>query len=421
MPLTHNYSGYRSYEYVRSHRDFTEYDLIEGESLFEPYLVPLTPAQEARILDLVERTLMISLHEHPHLFPAKANQIRAYDSEGRVHTAYEALADSWWDCVFDNFLDGAACITSKNGWKWDDIIYDMGMRFCDLAHQDFIIKCERVDDIYRAHREKRIALVAAQEGAAMIENELDRIEILYGIGLRVLGITYSESNALGTGLKETRDGGLTSFGRKAVRRMNEVGLAIDCAHASDQTTLDTVEVSRHPIFLTHTGARGLWNIKRLAPDNVIRAVADKGGVIGIEAAPHTTISPRHLRHGIESFMDHFEYVKDLVGIEHVAFGPDTLYGDHVGLHKEYAAALSIDETQTGTGNGTGTETETGAGAAGAGGAPQHIPVDYVRGIENPTEGSKNILRWLVKEGYSDEDIARVMGENIIRVLKEAWQ
>lgn len=418
MPLTHNYSGYRSYQYVKTHRDFTEYDLIEGESLFEPYLVPLTPAQEARVRDLVERTLMISLHEHPHLFPAKADQIRAYDSEGRVHTAYEALADSWWDCVFDNFLDGAACITSKSGWKWDDIIYDMGMRFCDLAHQDFIVKCERVDDIRRAHREKRIALVAAQEGAAMIENELDRIEILYGIGLRVLGITYSESNALGTGLKETRDGGLTAFGRKAVRRMNEVGLAIDCAHASDQTTLDTVEVSRHPIFLTHTGARGLWNIKRLAPDNVIRAVADKGGVIGIEAAPHTTVSPRHRRHGIESFMDHFEYVKDLVGIDHVAFGPDTLYGDHVGLHKVYAAALSIEETQTG---GTG-EDGPGAGARpGASDAPEHIPVDYVRGIENPTEGSKNILRWLVKEGYSDGDIAKVMGENIIRVLEEAWQ
>ncbi len=422
MPHRPRYTGYRSYQYIRHNRDFTEYDLIEGESLFEPYTVPLTPAEEARAVELAGRILMISLHEHPHLFPARAGQIRAYDSEGRVHTAFEALANSWWDCVFDNFLDGAACITSKNGWKWSDIIYDMGMRFCDLAHQDFIVKCEQIDDIRRAKREGRIAFVAAQEGAAMIENELDRIEILYGIGLRVLGITYSESNALGTGLKEKRDGGLTSFGRKAVQRMNDVGLAIDCAHASDQTTLDTVEVSRHPIFLTHTGARGLWNIKRLAPDHVIRAVADKGGVIGIEAAPHTTVSPQHLRHGIESFMDHFEYVKELVGIEHVAFGPDTLYGDHVGLHKVYAAALSIEETHD-AGEG---EAGSGGGDGAKGGGPghnpaKHIPVEYVRGIENPTEGSKNILRWLVKRGYSDEDIARVMGENIMRVLKEAWQ
>ncbi len=405
MGLPKRHSGYVSYEYVKSHRDFTDYDLVDGESLFDPYWVPLTPAQEDRVLDLAERLVMISLHEHPHLFPVAADRIRAYDAQGRVHTAYAALANSYWDCVFDNFLDGAACIASKSGWKWDDVIHDMGMRLCDLAHQDLVFKCERVEDIRRAHREGRIALVAAQEGAAMIENELDRIEILYGIGLRVLGVAYSESNALGTGLKERRDGGLTSFGAKAVRRMNDVGMAIDCAHSSDQTTLDTVEVSRRPIFLTHTGARGLWNIKRLASDRVIRAVADTGGVIGIEAAPHTTVSPRHRRHGIESVMDHFEYVKDLVGIDHVAFGPDTLYGDHVALHRVYADALSIEESQ---------------GSA-DGGAPEHIPVDHVRGLENPTEGSKNILRWLVRENYSDEDIAKATGENVLRVLEEVWQ
>ena len=406
MGINKKYSGYKSFEYLKTTRDFREFDLLDGESLFEPYLVPLSADGEARVRDLVERLVMISLHEHPHLMPKRTDEIHAYDSEGRVSTAYEALASSYWDCVFDNFQDGACFITSKNGWKWDDTIYDMGMRLCDLAHQDFIIKAERVDDIYRAHAEGRLALVCAQEGAAMIENELDRIEILYGIGLRVLGITYSESNALGTGLKESRDGGLTAFGRKAVARMNEVGMAIDCAHASDQTTLDTVECSRHPIFLTHTGARGLWNIRRLAPDETIKAVAGKGGVIGIEAAPHTTVTEAHPRHDIESFMEHFEYVRDLVGIDHVAFGPDTLYGDHVGLHGVYAEALSI-----------GASHEADDGSSG----PAHEPVEYVKGIENPTEGSKNILRWLVAHDYSDEDIAKVMGENILRVLKEVWQ
>lgn len=412
MGLNKRYDGYRSFQYLKETRDFDDYGLVEGESLFEPYLVPLSEAEEARVLDLAGRLVMISLHEHPHLFPTDPGRMRQYDSEGRVHTAYEALASSWWDCVFDNFQDGAAFITSKNGWKWSDVIHDMGMRLCDLAHQDFLIRCETVADIHRARREGRIALVAAQEGAAMIENELDRIEILYGIGLRVLGITYSESNGLGTGLKEDRDGGLTAFGRRAVARMNEVGMAIDCAHSSDQTTLDTVEASRHPIFLTHTGARGLWNIRRLAPDNVIRAVADKGGVIGIEAAPHTTVSRRRPRHDIKSFMEHFEYVKDLVGIDHVAFGPDTLYGDHVALHKVYAEALSIEASQD---VGGGPDGEDG------GATPRHEPVEYVRGVENPTEASKNILRWLVKHNYGDEEIAKVLGGNILRVLDEVWQ
>jgi len=84
----------------------------------------------------------------------------------------------------------------------------------------------------------------------MIENELDRIEILYGFGVRVMGIAYSESNALGSGLKEPRDGGLTSFGHRAVERMNKVGIAIDCSHCGDQTSLDAIEASTKPA-LTH--------------------------------------------------------------------------------------------------------------------------------------------------------------------------
>jgi membrane dipeptidase len=400
------YTGYQSFDYLEKGRDFEPFELIRGQGPFEPYLIPLTPEQENRVGELAGKCIMVSLHEHPHLFPADIQQVRAYDREGRTITAYEALAKSYWDAVFDNFLDGTAMITSKHGWKWSDIIYDLGMRFCDLAHQDFLIKCEKVGDIYRAHKEGKIALVAAQEGAAMIENELDRIEILYGLGVRVLGVTYSESNCLGSGLKEPRDGGLTSLGYQAVERMNEVGMAIDCSHSSDQTILDAVRASKKPIFLTHTGARGLWNIKRLAPDEVLRACADKGGVIGVEAAPHTTLTEKNPHHNIESYMEHFEYIKDLVGIDHVAFGPDTLYGDHVGLHHVYAEALSIDSSHEGEARDD---------------SPRFEEVDYVKGIENPTEASHNILRWLVRHDYSDQDIAKTLGLNILRVLKEVWQ
>lgn len=406
MGLNKKYSGYRSFDYLERGKDFKEFDLVEGEGIFEPYLIPLNEEEGQRVKDLAAKCVIISLHEHPHLFPKDIRETIPYEKQVRIATAYEALADSCWDAVFDNFMDGTAMITSKSGWKWSDAIYDMGMRLCDLAHQDFIIRVERVDDIYRAHKEGKIGLVSAQEGAAMIENELDRIEILYGYGVRLLGITYSESNHLGTGLKEPRDGGLTSFGRRAVERMNKIGMAIDVAHSSDQTQLDTIEASTKPIFITHTGARSLWNIKRLATDQSIKACADKGGVIGIEAAPHTTLTAKNPKHNIESYMEHFEYVKDLVGIDHVAFGPDTLYGDHVGLHHVFAEALSIGDATKGK-----KEKDS----------PRFEEVPYVKGIENPTEASHNILRWLVKQRYSDQDIAKVLGENILRVLKEVWQ
>ncbi|MBU7044975.1 MAG: membrane dipeptidase, partial [Theionarchaea archaeon] len=235
------------------------------------------------------------------------------------------------------------------------------------------------------------------EGSAMIENEIDRIDILYGFGIRMMGLAYSESNALGSGLKEKRDGGLTHFGLKAVERMNKIGMAIDVSHCGDLTARDAVEASTTPVFITHAGARSLNNIKRLKPDDLIQVCAEKGGIIGIEAAPHTTITVKHPEHTIESVMEHFEYIKELVGIDHVGFGPDTLYGDHVALHHAFSEHLSIQQAFT-----------------------IHEEVEYVKGMENPSEASWNIIRWLLKHGYSDQEVEKVVGGNTMRVLKKIW-
>ena len=232
------------------------------------------------------------------------------------------------------------------------------------------------------------------------------MDILHGFGVRVMGITYSESNALGNGLKEERDGGLTAFGREVVERMNKVGMAIDCAHCGPQTTLDTIAASTKPIFITHVGAKALWNSRRLQSDEVLKACAEKGGVVGIEAAPHTTITEKTRTHGLDSYMEHFEYIKDLVGIDHVAFGPDTLFGDHVGLHHVFNAHMSIS---------------TAFAKRKPDGTIDEFPeVAYVKYLENANEDSYNILRWLITHNYSEEDIAKVMGGNILRVLEQTW-
>ncbi|NIP57293.1 MAG: diguanylate cyclase [Gemmatimonadetes bacterium] len=406
MSLNKRYAGYRSFEYLEPGKDYRAFDLAEEVGRVEEYRVSLTEEEEARAKEIVREHPMISLHEHLGVFPAEIDETPEYVRQGRMATAFRGLSESQWDAVFDNLMDGICTIHSHSGWQWDDVLHDLGMRLCDLAHQDFVVPCLRVEDIHRARAEGKVAWVASMEGAAMIENELDRIEILYGFGVRALGVTYSEANALGSGLKEPGDGGLTKFGRRAVERMNKVGMLIDCSHCGDRTTLDTIEGSEHPIVLSHIGARALWDSNRLAPDEVLDACAEKGGVIGIEAAPHTTITRNHPRHDLEAFMEHFEYVKDLVGIDHVGFGPDTVYGDHVGLHRVYSANLSIEESR---------------GKSGGGGEDaEHPAVEWVEGVENPTEGSHNFVRWLVKEGYPDEEIAAVMGGNVLRVLDEVW-
>ena len=402
MGLNKNYDGYQSFQYLEADKDYAAFPLSRQDDRVPADKVPLTAEQEERVTRLIRDNINISLHEHLGVFPDDVNDTPHYMREGRMATAFEGLARSNWDCVFDNLMNGLCRIHSKSGWKWSEVIHDLGMRLCDIAHQDFIIHCKRVEDIETAHREGKLAWVASMEGAAMIENELDRIDLLYGFGVRALGITYSESNALGNGLKEIRDGGLTAFGRQAVERMNKVGMLIDCSHTGDQTALDTIAVSSKPIILSHIGAQALWNTKRLAPDSVLKACADKGGVIGIEAAPHTTLTPTKRVHNLDAFMEHFEYIKDLVGIDHLGFGPDTIYGDHVGLHHYYTKALSLKASKT---QQAGMEYEE---------------VEYVKGLENPTEGSYNIIRWLVKQDYKDEDIIKVMGGNAMRLLREVW-
>jgi len=393
------YTGYRSFQYLEAGVDYAEFKLAREVNRVASRVVDVSSEQEARAQKLLVESLVISLHDHAFVVPENTEQIFEYRRAGRDWTGYEGLAVSGIDAIFDCLMDGTACITSKAGWKWDDIVWDLGMRLSDIAHQDMVFRADTTQDIVRARQNGQIAFIPSLEAATPIENELDRLDVLYGLGIRSSGIAYSEANTLGSGLRERGDGGLTEFGRAAVLRMNKLGIAIDISHSGDQTSLDTIEASQKPIFITHAGARGLWNTRRMKPDEVIERCADKGGVIGIEAAPHTTLTAEHPRHSIESFMQHFEYCVDLIGIDHVAFGPDTLFGDHVALHHAFVRQLSIKSAH---------------------GTVDFEEVEFVDGVENPAEEFPNIVRWLVKHNYSDDDIRKVLGENVMRVLKEVW-
>jgi membrane dipeptidase len=391
-------SEYRSYGYLSPGIDLPEFDLAPEFGRVPPYTADLTAAEAERSARLLHDNIVISLHDHPVRFPRDMRETPDYNRTGRQHTAFSGLLASGMTVVFDNMMDGTACVTGNAPWRWQDIITDLGMRQADIAHQDDVAVIRTLADIERVHRSGQVGLVFGLEAATPIENEIDRLDVLFGLGLRQIGIAYSDSNALGSGLNEPSDGGLTTFGRRAVTRMNRLGLAIDVSHSSDRTGLDVCGASEHPVFMTHAGARAVWDTGRMKPDDVLRAVAETGGVIGMSAAPHTTLSRSHPLHDIHSVMDHFRYCADLVGIEHVAFGPDTLYGDHVGLHTVFGHLLGKT-----TGDG-----------------PPHEKVPYVDGLENPTENFGNICGELVRDGLSDSEIAAALGGNILRVLKEVW-
>jgi membrane dipeptidase len=391
--------GYTAYSYLTAGEDFRSFELVPEFGRVPPYAAGLTAEQQERAGRLLRNSLVISLHDHPSRFPVRMEETPDYYRTGRQHAAYAGLAASGMTVVFDNMMDGTACVTGKAPWRWEDIITDLGMRQADLAHARGVMTIRTVADIDEAYRSGQVGLVFGLEAATPIENEIDRLDVLYGLGLRQIGIAYSDANSLGSGLAEETDGGLTAFGHRAVTRMNQLGLAIDVSHSSDRTALDVCRQSDRPVFITHAGARAVWGTARMKPDSVLRAVAETGGVIGMSAAPHTTLSAAHPRHTIESVMDHFSYCVDLVGIEHVAFGPDTLYGDHVQLHRVFADLLGLGRATSG---------------------PDFERVAYVDGLENPTENFANICGWLVQHGYDDDAIRAVLGGNIYRALQAVW-
>jgi len=415
MGRNKKYSGYKAYQFLTPGIDYKTFKFREAIRKDWEYLIPLSKTEEERAEEIIEKNILIDLHEHPTLSPEDPSESSDLNREGRQFMAYEALSFSGLDAVFDNLMDGVSYITSKHGWKWTDTIHDLGQRLCDIDHQDFVIHCKKVEDIITAHKTGKVAWVAVHESSSCIENEVDRIDILYGLGVRSMGLNYSESNMLGSGLKELRDGGLTDFGYDAVVRMNKVGMLIDASHVSDQTALDAIGSSKKPIVLSHCGVRTLTKTTRMFPDDVLQALTENEGVIGIEAAPGLTATKKYPQHSIESYMEHIEYCIELMGIDYVGCGPDTLYGDHAGLYRAGAARYKTE------GLGHYSRPERGEKTRFLG-----IDMDFdtlpkfVKGMENPTECLQNVTRWMVKHGYSDQEIAKIIGGNALRLLKQVW-
>src|SRR6266446_4232833 len=175
------YEGYKSFEYLEPGTDYREFKLAKELDRVRSRKVDVSDAQEERVWRLLEQNVAVSLHDHCVMIPEDPGELGEHRRQGR---------------------DVTGTITSKNAWKWDDVVYDLGMRMSDLAHQDFIVRGESLDDVKRAKENGQIAFIASLEAATPIENEVDRLDILYGLGIRSSGIAYSETNTLGRGLKE---------------------------------------------------------------------------------------------------------------------------------------------------------------------------------------------------------------------------
>ncbi|MFQ6029735.1 MAG: dipeptidase, partial [Dehalococcoidia bacterium] len=214
-----------------------------------------------------------------------------------------------------------------------------------------------------------------------IGNRLERLDVLYGSGVRLAGLTYNRKNYIGDGQNERNDGGLSLFGIEVVHRMNQLGMAVDVSHASDRTAQDAIEFSEAPVTFSHNAAKAIRPTQRTRRDEELLACARKGGLIAITAVPNSLSDDPE--QDIECVLDHYDYMVNLVGVDHVGIGTDTSVGDHVDFHR-----LII------------------------GRSPSELPAPYLNGLESPADG-KNIIRGLISRGHSDEDIKKIVGGNAL--------
>jgi membrane dipeptidase len=254
---------------------------------------------------------------------------------------------------------------------------------------------------------KTAVFLQIQGGGEIVGEDLTRIDLLRELGLRVLQITHHNDNLLGGGSLEKVQKGLTKLGVQAIEKMNGLGVIPDLSHASDLTALDTLKVSRKPVILSHGAARALVNNARCAPDNVIRGIANSGGVMGIfmmsfwltnEAIPT-----------VNSYLKQIRHVIKIGGIDSVGIANDFPLSGEKSL-----IAAKNNNSEAVKGYLQWWDSIAKLGVLGFDKRPTHVAIPELNNIHR----MHTIYDALVKDGFKTREIEKIMGGNWIRVLTE---
>jgi len=350
-------------------------------------VVPLDAQQEQRFERLLETLVMVDLHQHPQVLTEDIAELKDYFRAREYAWGYDAVRAGGWTAVCTaNVLSGSAWASEGSYIAFNDLVTEIALMLADLAKHPDVVTVRGADDVLGAKQRGTIGFLPTVEHLAM-GSDLHHIDVLYGLGVRLAGLTYTRKTFVGDGQFERTDCGLSDLGIAAVERMNDLGMIVDLSHAGARTALEAIEHSRVPVVFSHNAAKAIWPTNRTRGDEELVACASKGGLIGVTAVPNSLSDDPH--QDIACVLDHYDYLVKLVGEDHVAIGTDTLVGDHVGFHKL---------------------------GAGRDATARQFPAPYLSGLESPADG-KNIIRGLIARGYSDEQIRKIAGGNVLDLLR----
>lgn len=251
-----------------------------------------------------------------------------------------------------------------------------------MENRDILKIIYNSSDFKEAIVKGQLAIIIGMEGLSSIGTRINLINALYMFGVRHVSLTWNEENPLATGVRGNPDRGLTQLGKEATKLLEKLGIIIDVSHANDKTFWDIYENTTRPFIASHSNCRALCNVPRNLTDEELKAIAERGGVVGINAFNefvHVEKGKRDVTH----LVNHIDYMVEIMGIDHIGFGFDFF---------EYLQSNTVDS---------------------------FIQDSYVGtiGLEDISM-SQNIIDILKNRGYSGEDIKKISYKNFLRIIKE---
>ncbi|PWC54644.1 dipeptidase [Azospirillum sp. TSO22-1] len=234
------------------------------------------------------------------------------------------IVSKWSRSVFESMRRGGLAAANCTCSVWEGL--DGSLR--NLAqwkvwlreNDDLLLQVYRVGDIARAKAAGKVGIVLGWQNSTGFGDHLPNVALFHELGLRVVQVTYHTANSAGSGCLESRDGGLTDFGRDLVAELNRVGILIDLSHVGPRTARETIEASAQPVAFTHCAPKALKDHPRNRTDEELRFLAERGGVVGVTMFP--PFMPRGNDSTIDDYLDAIDHVVNLCGEDHTAIGTD---------------------------------------------------------------------------------------------------
>ena len=286
---------------------------------------------------------------------------------------------------------------------WSDYQKSMAEKQAWLgANPDRLLLVRAAGDVLKAKREKKLGVVIGTQDTSMVGTDLDRLAQMKKDGVMTVQLTYNNRNLSGDGALEPANGGLSKLGRATIERIEAEKQLLDLSHGGAKTMAEAAAQAKRPLVISHTGARALADHVRNTSDETIKAVADKGGVVGVYFMPFLTLDSHPKG---SDLIAHIEHVATVAGEDHVGIGTDN------GV-----LPIAVDE-EAKRRNREWAEQRIKAGIAAPGEGPDVFPIvsDY-----NSIDRYRRLAGDLAKRGWSVGRLEKLFGGNFLRVYREAW-